>query len=154
MLPAFLTVPLITRNPTQCSPAEHRVPHPAADLKPPWFLTDWHRVEVPVEQKISEVLLHRPQLDGGGELTVGSIRQVEESSQLNCGETLGGTGLQDEPRGRCARGARISCSKYWILSMIPDPEHALAAFPILSLLTHAGHINVDAGRTRDVVAMD
>lgn len=43
----------------------------------------------------------------------------------------------------------------WIHTMIPDPKHGLAVFPILSIRTHAGHLNVDTGRrTRDVVIMD
>lgn len=38
--------------------------------------------------------------------------------------------------------------------MTPDPKRGLADFPILSLRTHAGRLNVDTRRTKDVVAVD
>lgn len=92
---------------------------------------------------------------------MGNLGQVEETSsnsrsaeRLDLVVRLGWAAGRAGSSGRCARsvcGSSFSCSLH---NMITDLKRALADFAILNQRTHAGHLNVDAGRTNAVVAMD
>lgn len=92
---------------------------------------------------------------------MGNLRQVEETSSSSRSaprlELIGRdrAGLQGGGRwALCTLGARILLQ---LLDAQYDPRSKnmrLARFAILNLRTHAGHPDVDAGRTRDVDALD
>lgn len=127
-----------------------------------WFPFHW---ELYFESLHRKSCFYSGQPDGGGyRQAVGNLRQVEETSLSSRTapwlDSWTGLGCRASSGGRCARSVRrgssrcCCCCCCWTHTMIPHPKHASADFPILSLCTYAGHLNVDAGRTRDVVAMD